>query len=464
MRIRVFLLLIFIQIVPASEILTDSTILGVIKNLRSRTSLSNTAIDASALAHAKRLEIQYQDISQKILIGEYAAETLDLIRQMPAARIKQYIQKKGTKWLLDVSHLNQNNTPLRLAFNRDKYIPPVAFFTEQWPVVQSRYFNYHANTTNAIVDENLASLDNFVDEVFDLFKVGTDKRNLLSKRKIDYFLCRDNSQIQQISGYSTRGMAHLGLDYVISTFKVHKHEVAHLLINYILGEVPLYCHPFLQEGFAVAIGGRGGQSPRVINDVGVYLLKTGYISVREVTNRQKFYQQHTSMTYPLSGAINREMLWEMSAQEYLTLYRAFCHQNPDSIPMSVDIERIINTDKITLAINPVQPLAKNTFKFGDKSMYEYSDRHYFSIAKSYRINHSNSPPSNQSKVFNDAFPEEDYDGCKYLIIADGVEISVYNCFADELIARYTPAFSLPPKPIQKENGRWIFRIDSDIFE
>jgi hypothetical protein len=69
-----------------------------------------------------------------------------------------------------------------------------------------------------------------------------------------------------------------------------------------------------------------------------------------------------------------------------------------------------------------------------------------------------------SSKFAELFPGRKYNGEKYAVLADTGEISVYNLFTGNLIAKYSLSFSLTGKPVPKENGLYQFLIKKSCFD
>ncbi|MGB2990919.1 MAG: hypothetical protein WBC98_13275, partial [Candidatus Zixiibacteriota bacterium] len=70
----------------------------------------------------------------------------------------------------------------------------------------------------------------------------------------------------------------------------------------------------------------------------------------------------------------------------------------------------------------------------------------------------------QSKKFHGVFGNREYQGEKYLILANGSEISIYNLFTNNLIANYVSSFSDTHSPVPSENGLYYFTARKYIFD
>ena len=69
-----------------------------------------------------------------------------------------------------------------------------------------------------------------------------------------------------------------------------------------------------------------------------------------------------------------------------------------------------------------------------------------------------------SKIFNEFYPNINYNGEKYLIRVNESEVAVYNLFTNNLIGNYVSGFSVDMKPVPKENGYYKFLMNKNIFD
>ena len=69
-----------------------------------------------------------------------------------------------------------------------------------------------------------------------------------------------------------------------------------------------------------------------------------------------------------------------------------------------------------------------------------------------------------SKIFQEFYPKNKYNGERYLIRINDSEIAVYNLYTNNLIANYVSGFTLDMKPVPKENDLYTFCINKKIFD
>ncbi|MEO8514292.1 MAG: hypothetical protein ABI543_12070, partial [Ignavibacteria bacterium] len=279
-----------------------------------------------------------------------------------------------------------------------------------------------------------------------------------------------------ITGFNAKGLAMLGTDEVVTSYQTHFHEVAHLLINYKLKLLGLYTLPFFMEGFAVAVGGRGGMAPRVVTDLGYYLQKTAELTYDSIFTFDQFRSIDGSMSYPVSGLYNSFLLSELGGEKYLELYKSvngiadFVKNLNDvsiSLPEGNEFEKFMTkyqNEKIILVDgnNRSEPkfrmqgsngyfvLTGEYIKFLSKNVYSIGFDE-IKIDKEYK-----------SRKYAEYY-KEDYRDMKYCILASEESISLYNLFNDELIFSYNKALSFNSVNIPQKDGFFEFFIKSSVF-
>ncbi len=320
------------------------------------------------------------------------------------------------------------------------------------------------------------------------------EKDLLRKQKIYYIFCKDEEEVQALTGYKSKGQAILAFDEVITAYQTHFHELAHLLINYKLKNLGLYTLPFIMEGFAVAMGGRGGMAPRVVTDVGYYLQKTGFLTYDSIITNESFLSQDANMTYAVAGYYNTFLFNELGANKYLELYKK----------VNGDLEyvkRIRNSDFV-LPNNvrfdnfqtpyeqsfPIKPEKLGLLEYNSKydvivlcyyKLVEQGKYYYFNtttIGANAIEDSTNLGNYYVSRLFESISKGryvsiENYHA-KYFLIADSSSVRIYNCFNDELIASYDLNFSVEHKTIsfltknRQNESTWpiyTFSVLSDVF-
>ncbi len=430
----------------------------------------------SEFEDSQRLKIKYKGIKQKFLIG-YDIEK----------SIKERLNSRKDTYSIKIIPKNKDFSILKISvpklkynydfyFYKQKLVSRAYFYTkfENWTVLKSKYFIFYLKNSNLTNKYAIKKLDKFVEKTFKLLKTKSYDITRLEKRKIKYFLCDENN-IEKISGFNTKGIYIIAQDYIISTSNSHYHEVSHLLINYHLKKMNLYTLPLLQEGFAVAIGGRGEKNVNIIMNLGKFLIKSNFLTIKELLNKNNFLNMHSSLTYPVSGIFCKYYIDKYGIDSFLNLYKRYSTDvnNIEKLKISyqdLKIDQDFKTyldknikNKITfLSVDNISN--KNLILQSDENkIYETKNKYIFSLNSNILLSNNTSDAGYKSKVYKKIYKKSKYKNQKYMITFTKDEISVYNLFTNELIANYANGFLLDNK-IVLNNESILFSIDKDIFD
>ncbi len=249
-----------------------------------------------------------------------------------------------------------------------------------------------------------------------------------------------------------------------------------LLINFKLQNLYLYTLPFLQEGFAVAFGGRGGKEPGVILNMGLFLAKSGMLDYSSLLNKDDFYQNDITMSYPVSGLYNKFLIDKTGIEKYLSLYRKYStieykinslSIDTSELPSEKEWKNFVNTYSDSSIIisqfnrSEYMPLKSNHYSYKISANNKY---YLFEIKDTLFLSLKDALKGYNSNLFHELFPVKNYTGEKYAVIADSNEISVYNFYSNNLIAKYVRGFSLSQQPVNFENGFYNFLLSKKLFD
>jgi hypothetical protein len=269
----------------------------------------------------------------------------------------------------------------------------------------------------------------------------------------------------------------LAQDYVVTTYNTHYHELVHFLINFKLKNLPLYTHPFLQEGLAVAFGGRGGLQVHTIFETATFLVKSGFADYPELLTRKDFINTDASISYPISGLYVDFLIKRIGIEKFIELYKKYSASNNFNIIENIDKNDLPAEENWKLFVDSL--VDKNPIKIADKvdrknltlitknessEIYNGEKDYFFRVKDTLLISTSDKIPNYQSKLFAEHLPQKKYNSEKYLIIANRNEISIYNLYSNNLIGKYVASFSIPPKAINNNDGFYEFVIKKDLFD
>lgn len=433
--------------------------------------------DKEELSFVQRLGISYRGVTHKILIAND-----------PPAEIKHAAQRGMIKYGFTVDSLEPGYSLLKLKLDgvQQEYeyifrgagmITKPRYYSRGKVRFTGKYFVVHAADSSGLHSYTLQKLDEFADSMMALLQYSAAERTLLEKEKIHYLLCRDDNEIKQVTGYSARGVYSLADDYIISTYNAHFHEAAHLLMNYKLKFLNLYTHPLLLEGFAAGFGGRGGLSAEVILTMGAFLVNSGFVDYKALFEGNGFYRLDASTSYAAAGLYIRFLVEKMGIKKFLELYERFSEQDISKGDFVIPAEAL-PAEKEWLAYassykSPAEPVVMGidmaALPIIDKSpkpgyIFKQPGEYVFMVRDTLLLGGGPSSGQYQSSVFTERLPGRVYKGEKYLILAGGDEISVYNLYTNTLIAKYVRGFTLHGAEVQKQKGYYIFSVAATVFD
>ncbi|MEN8006865.1 MAG: hypothetical protein ABFS42_07590 [Candidatus Krumholzibacteriota bacterium] len=344
--------------------------------------------------------------------------------------------------------------------------------TREWKQIDSPHFRFFISDTALFHPANIEALESFLTDTASLLGMSDADLDRLSREKIYYCFCSSQEEIRELTGYVARGMYVVSHDIIVSTYSAHFHELAHLLMNYKLQRPHLYTHPLFLEGFAVAVGGRGGRSPDIMHQLGLSIHREGWVSLEELLDAQGFYSLNASMSYPGSAPFNRFLLEELESTDYLVLYERYGGDAPSVMRMKID-QAELPTEKSWRKYLEEQP-AEGAIgpgavgletRSGPVAFHPLSDGAHFGFAVFGTTLAIAGPPSAEyrSFLYEDFFENAPYAGQRYLIRASAGEVGVYDLFTNTMIAHYASGFSDDLSEIPVVDGRFLFHVDRSVF-
>jgi len=423
------------------------------------------------LGLSNRLGIKYEGIKHKFLISyEIPQQIIENIRE-GNAKYALNIEKIDEEY--SILHFITENYETKYYFKNNFLISPPYFYYNNWKKIETEHFVFYVSEQNYFNQYSIDQLENFVKNIFSILKYTKEEIAVLKKEKLIYILCQDEDEIEKLTGYKARGLGNLAYDYLITTYNCHYHEVLHILINLKLKKLPLYTHPFFQEGFAVAFGGRGGYEPGIILNLGKFLEQSDFLKFNQLFSTEEYKTFDVSMSYPLSGLYNSFLINDTGIDEYLKLYLEYSSKdvtgsliNKSKLPPELKWIDFVNEYsnkeeiKIDFADEKFQTLIEDS-----SYMLKANGKNYLVETKgNILISTQEKSDKYVSKIFNEFYPDRNYNNEKYLIRIDDSEVAVYNLFTNNLIANYVSGFSTDMKPVPKENDYYKFLINQAIFD
>ncbi len=420
---------------------------------------------------ANRFGISYQETENKFFIASEFPQT-----------------EKNINYDYKLSKLENNYSILSIIlptknathdyYLKDSFIISKPFYlARDWKIKESIHFKFFISDETLFNDYSIDQLEKFVEKMFDILKFTDEQKKIIEQKKIYYFLCKDESEIQKVTGFATRGIYILAQDYIVTIYNTHYHELVHFLINFKLKDLPLYTHPFLQEGLAVAFGGRGGLETHTIFETGVFLVKSGFANYSELLSRKDFQNTDATISYSISGLYVYFLIKQTGIEQFVELYEKYSTGKDLNLIDLIDKKDLPSEEKWNLFVNsfvdknPIKVsdnIDFNTFnilsKKDDYEIYSNHEKYLFRVKDTLLIAAKPEMLNYQSKLFAEHFRDKEYNSEKYLIIANQNEISIYNLYSNNLIGKYVASFSIPPRTINKRDGFYEFYVKRELFD
>jgi hypothetical protein len=432
---------------------------------------------------AARLGISYHGAFEKTLIGS------DLPNDIAEAILRGEITTET-----HVETLEENYSRLTLSlpsfhktysfyFHQSKLISRLSYYTKNWNKCESRYFTVLAKDMLHFSPYCIRKLDAFTDSMLRVLQCSAEEKARLANGKIIYALCANEADIETLTGYQTNGIALLSSDAVASLVPYHTHELAHLLINFCINTkqngVSLYTHPFFQEGFAVALGGRAEREAAVMLGLGSFLFRSGFLSVAELTKANGFYEQDASLSYPAAGLYNKFLLTTLGMEKYLTLYLKYsftesAHLKEEIAAADLPNESLwqayLNANRFH-TIQPETAQRATTVKRANElaapngnRLMRVGEKIYAAMRDTLCLKLKAGYEASGKRAFQKLFLSRAYRGEKYVLIANEKEIALYNLWNGNLMALRAAAFSLPDETPSLQQGKMTFSFSAALLE
>lgn len=425
---------------------------------------------------AVRLGISYSGITNKSLIGnEIPAGDAAYIKKHPDDIHLTYFPLEDGFTKVHAG-LPSRFFEMEFIWKGNYIVSAPWYYSRNWERSDSKYFNFIYSKPENYNGYAAAFMDSEVEKIAQQLNYTQADLERLAAKKILFFLCNEKEEVEQLTGYEARGIYLLSHDYIVSSYNTHVHEVAHLLMNYKLKNLPLYFHPFLQEGFAVAMGGRGGKSVETILRLGSFTVQSGFGDYPAILSISGFIGENSSLVYPLAGIYTTFLLNKIPLDDYLQIYTKYEGEKLLDKSVTIDSTLLPTYDEWNDFIDAYDREEQQIILTGipDEStvivnepglvISEKNDYYYFKTDSDLLIADDVQYPGYQSAKFYEIYPKGSYNGEKYLITVTEQEISLYNLLTNTLNGKYALGLSLTMQPVPKEEDCYTFGIRKDLFD
>lgn len=427
------------------------------------------------LALSNRLGIRYVGVDHKFLIsydlGSALRESIDVERVQH--RIETVEPERGVARL--ILSIPGARDSLAFLFEDSLLISPFRYHTGGWMMRESAHVRYYASDSSSLRDYHLTNLERFFETAASILALSREDRAVLADGKINYYLCANDEEVRQLTGHTTLGMYNLAYDAIVTSYHAHYHELVHLLVNVKLRHLPLYTHSLLQEGLAVAIGGRGGKDPGPILELGQFLCGSGMVDYRTLCSDSTFDGLDPSMSYPVAGLYSAFLLETMGLEPYLDLYRRHSGAVGEVATWSIAVSELPSdsTWKDYLELVSTQPAIQTEGRTGSgrtvletptAKVTQSGDRYFIVLRDTLLLQPDEAWHDFRNALVTQMIGQRTYGGERYAVVADAQEISVYNLHTGNLAAKCVGGFLDPPATFTQTNGRYSFSVRKDVFD
>ena len=432
-------------------------------------------LDPGESAISSRLGIEYDGVRNKFLIGfDFDEDTRQLLLR-GVLRCQTTTEELADGFMLVKMDVQDHGPVRRFYFNQQRQlVSPVYYYARSWTKRESPHFTFWISDPTLFHPDAIARLESFLRQMAGLLQYSDDDMRQLEKRKIIYVLCRDEREIEKLTGFQSRGMYMLAYDYVTTSYSCHFHELMHLLVNFKLRRLPLYTHPLLQEGLAVACGGRGGIAPQSLVQSGVFLCQTKALSYVDLLAVGSFHSVDPSLTYPVSGLYVRFLIDRLGIGRLLELYRKYSADGEHIQAMVVDTTDLPPKGEWEAFIgkvgseNPIQvssPTKDETEVLVDSALEIWESGCYYHVRMktTVALKPEDADPQYESKQFAEMCPGRTYHGERFLFVGDTNEVTIYDLYTNNSIAGYSSGFSPSMDRVQQQGGKLDFWVLKEMF-
>lgn len=351
---------------------------------------------------------------------------------------------------------------------------PIYHATRDWPEYRTRFFRVRCPDSSLRNEYALEALDAAVDSLGTIFHFHDEHWIRLTAHRIDYYLA-DRTAVRALTGHDAHGLTYLPLDAIVTSHLPHPHEIVHALMNFRLGQLPMYTLPALQEGVAVAYGGRWGKAPHVSLQMGAFVLDADLMTVKDILTYDGFQADASDLSYAVGGLFTRCLISSMGFPNFTVLYRRLSGPQQyvrgiraEDVRQAVEEstgqpwERVVPACLVRevelfthRGLDPCLEIPDASLLWQEKAdglqvrVLENEVRYYVELAGEKAGGQTGVALSDpdfgdtayRSRLFSEQFPDAQYDRQVLGIVCDSLEAGLYDYRRDLLLAKFASGFS-----------------------
>ncbi|HQJ47051.1 MAG TPA: hypothetical protein PK195_10425, partial [Ignavibacteriaceae bacterium] len=208
----IFFFLIF-SIINSAQTISNTRLETIVKLLVSNSPEISKYVSSDEFEISNRFGISYEGIDNKFFI----ANEFPKIDRSIKYNYKIESVDDDDYSLLTIS-ISAKNTSKEYYLKDSSIISKPFFYSRDWKTKESEHFKFFISDEKLFNHYSINQLESFITKMFDVLKFSKDQINLIKQKKIYYYLCKDENEIQKVTGFATRGMYILAQDYVVTTY------------------------------------------------------------------------------------------------------------------------------------------------------------------------------------------------------------------------------------------------------
>lgn len=490
-----------LQASPAVELLTQYFDMLVSGNLESAQYLWTE----SDQERANRFGIEYIDIPIRVDATSPVVENFGVMRAYLNPPVKRYQDLADGFVSMEYSAMLNSGKPVEYTYYAQKIgeyywlCHPQDYYARNWPVIASRYFriHYEPDLEPFLGAAVLKACDEEVEHLMDSLDFDKDTKKLVEEKKVEYYYCKDDETVKDITGHLTKGMLDQATNDIISANFPHFHELTHLLTNIKLQKIYVYTLPVLREGLAVRYGGRWGKEPPALMDIGAYLYKEQLVVLDSMLTYYDFINGSSAdISYPVAGLFVTFLMDRAGNDKFFELYRAASGPSEkvtgmdrdevknlilsytghkDWLDLEVDFTKYLDSrvESQSAAVpgadnNGKELLAGNTYKVTEHKdwlSFVFTGNGDGPVKGNLLFGYKGDLDGQQSMLFQEQYlGQEPFEGYRFGVRYDENEVGLYDYATNQLVAKYIWGISPSPDYFDADSKTVTVRFKRDLVD
>lgn len=448
-----------------------------------------------------QLKLQYPDAPVKLEVGSPIWNNIEAIRagqmrlDVTGIELNRGFAKidyvmTGADSILGVAYMDIES------HQEPHLITPLQVFAEHWDHTTSDYFEVISRDPSLLEESNLALADEYLKNTAERLGLSREKLIVLETFYVRTYLCQSFGEIEQLTSNGELGAVYLPADAIVSRFCPDRNQIAQFLVEYAIDDLPSQTLPLFKFGTATFLGGHHGRSRDVSLSLGKYIFKNGFTKLEDLMTVAGFsaMEDNPDFSYPVAALFCSYLYDMMGRGQFLGLYRQMSGTMAQIKAISVEdcrsavsqtlgvewpeIESSFAAYVDSYSYTAAQPGGSDQGKLVLQSgipgvlvqissddtylnfLIKADSTQYSAAVLSKRVGENS---SYRSFLFNEHFPEMEYDRRHFGVIFTPSEVGCYDYFTNEIIAKYIVGFTADDALTTGAKGEYRFRILKELM-